>query len=123
MKRKGEAMKMGPCDRCGATAENRCICSALAEDHQRFQSGRKLERWRDSQDNDSERLALLAEFFMYCNFHGMMLSSSCNADSGTAPSQQDCLQAEARVREISRHVFGYDIFDPLDTDSASRVRP
>jgi hypothetical protein len=26
--------KMGPCDKCGATAENRCICGSLAEDCQ-----------------------------------------------------------------------------------------
>jgi hypothetical protein len=116
-------MKMGPCDRCGSTFEDRCVCSASADDYQRIQSGRKLERWRNSQDHDSERLALLAEFFMYCNFHGMMLSSSCNADPGTRPSRGDCLHAEAKVREISRHVFGYDIFDPHDTDSASRVKP
>jgi hypothetical protein len=114
-------MKMGPCDRCGSTVTDRCVCSASSDDYQRIDPGRKLERWRDSQDNDSERLALLAEFFMYCNFHGMTLSSSCNADRGTAPSQQDCLHAEAKVREISRHVFGYDIFDPRDTVSASRV--
>lgn len=114
--------KMGPCEPCGATAENRCICRALEKEREKRQTSGKLARWRNSQDHSENRLSLLAEFFMYCNFPGMTLSSACNA-VGSRPDQQELLHAEARVREISKHVFGYDIFDPHDIDSASRVRP
>ena len=113
--------RMGPCEPCGATEENRCICRALEKDREKIQTSGKLARWRNSQDHSGNRLSLLSEFFMYCSYHGMTLSSGCGAVG--RPDQQELLHAEAKVREISKHVFGYDIFDPHDIDSASRVRP
>lgn len=114
--------KMGPFEPCGATEENRCICRALENDREKIQTSWKLARWINSQDHSGDRLSLLSEFFMYCNFPGMTLSSACN-EVDNRPDEQELLHAEARVREISKHVFGYDIFDPHDIDSASRVKP